>query len=358
MLRLYIPEVPPLSGPWALCTLFPLSGKHPSPLASGQFSFIFLCLGLTCCFWNSPVSEPSRVGPTYVPASACPRCFLGPGTQEALSKCSAKGSRTLALLLDWSFVLSSTRANHPARQTVFTNHFCVCSGSQVFTYDGQQDAAGVSAGGPETHVMQPKGDGATAVTARTARQRLEQEEGPQVMAPPPWGLRALTFWTYDLSGPSWQKERGTRSQGEEKRNPDAGSAHASTLCPAPQFPSVASARRVCVAGPMGRPPQNTPGLGHQAEPFPLTTLRGRDPQWARCTETITPSSLPKPLEITCGPSSCSSPAGRFSRPLTPRALNWGYLQYGQKASPGSLGALLTRLTPLSFPDRVRAAVSQ
>ncbi|KAI4532556.1 hypothetical protein MG293_017821 [Ovis ammon polii] len=227
---------------------------------------------------------------------------------------------------------------------------------QVFTYDGQQDAAGVSAGGPETHVMRPKGDGATAVTARTARQRLEREERPQVMAPPPWGLRVLTFWTSDLSGPSWQKERGTRSQGEEKRNPDASSAHASTLCPALQFPSVASARRVCVAGPMGRPPQNTPGLGHQAEPFPLTTLRGHDPQWARCTETITPSSLPKPLEITCGPSSCSSPEGRFSRPLTPRALNWGYLQYGQKASPGSLGALLTRLTPLSFPDRVRAAV--
>ncbi|KAI4553595.1 hypothetical protein MJT46_015775 [Ovis ammon polii x Ovis aries] len=114
---------------------------------------------------------------------------------------------------------------------------------QVFTYDGQQDAAGVSAGGPETHVMRPKGDGATAVTARTARQRLEREERPQVMAPPPWGLRVLTFWTSDLSGPSWQKERGTRSQGEEKRNPDASSAHASTLCPAPQFPSVASARR-------------------------------------------------------------------------------------------------------------------
>ena len=128
VLRLYSPEVPPLSGPWALCTLFPLSGKHPSPLPSGQFSFIFLCLGLTCCFWNSPVSEPSRVGPTYVPASACPQCFLSPGTQEALSKCSAKGSRTLALLLDWSSTLSSTRANHPARQTVFTNHFCVCSG--------------------------------------------------------------------------------------------------------------------------------------------------------------------------------------------------------------------------------------
>lgn len=40
--------------------------------------------------------------------------------------------------------------------------------------------------------------------------------------------------------------------------------------------------------PWDVPPQNTPGLGHQAEPFLLTTLRGRDPQWARCTGTTAP----------------------------------------------------------------------
>ena len=53
-----------------------------------------------------------------------------------------------------------------------------------------------------------------------------------------------------------------------------------------------------MAGPMRRPPHNNPGLGYQVEPFLLTTLRGRDPQWARSTGTITPSSLPKPLAIS------------------------------------------------------------
>ena len=71
-----------------------------------------------------------------------------------------EGSLTLALLLGWSPLLSSTGANHPACQTFFTKHFCLCFGSQGITFDGQQDAAGLSARGPETHVVQLKGDGA------------------------------------------------------------------------------------------------------------------------------------------------------------------------------------------------------
>lgn len=68
-------------------------------------------------------------------------------------------SLTLALLLGWSLLLSSTGANRPAHQTFFTEHFCLCSGSQGITFDGQ-DAAGLSAGGLETHLVWLEGDGA------------------------------------------------------------------------------------------------------------------------------------------------------------------------------------------------------
>lgn len=96
-------------------------------------------------------------------------------------------------------------------------------------------------------------------------------------------------------GPAGKRKEEREPRVKKKRKPDVGSAHASTLRPAPQFPSV----RLRMLGGHGRThgpsPPNTPGLGYPAEPFLLTTLRGHDPQWARCTGTVTASSLPTPL---------------------------------------------------------------
>ena len=195
-----------------------------------------------------------------------------------------EGSLTLALLLGWSPLLSSTRANRPARQTFFTKHFCLCSGSQGITFDGQQDAAGLSAGGPETHVVRLKGDGPDGCDGRNGRQR------PHHAA---WESSRSGHLIYP--GPAGKRKEEREPRVKKKRKPDVGSAHASTLRPAPQFPSV----RLRMLGGHGRTqgpsPPNTPGLGYPAEPFLLTTLRGHDPQWARCTGTITASSLPTPL---------------------------------------------------------------
>ena len=80
--------------------------SNPSPLPSGQFSFISLCLDLTCCFWNSPDSEPSRAGPTCVTGIGASTALPGPrytgGAQETLNgrfahTCSPLGMESVTI---------------------------------------------------------------------------------------------------------------------------------------------------------------------------------------------------------------------------------------------------------------------
>ncbi|KAM9680414.1 uncharacterized protein ACBT57_002692 isoform 3-T14 [Dama dama] len=77
---------------------------------------------LTCCFWNRPDSEPSRAGPT---------CITGIGA---------------------STVLPGPRYTGGAQEMLNER-------SHGITFDGQ-DAAGLSAGGLETHLVWLEGDGA------------------------------------------------------------------------------------------------------------------------------------------------------------------------------------------------------
>lgn len=331
-----------LSGPWALCTLLPLSGKHPRiwpvllhfpllrplPAVSGIVQLV----------------SPSRVGPDmsrhqHVHGAS------GPGTQEALSKCSAKGSRTPLSSWIGVSVLSSTRANHPARQTVFTNQFlCVLRGhrsSPTMANKTRQVSALEASGDPRDAA--PKGDGATAVTARTA-----SAAGTGGGAASEGSLRGAC--EPSRSGHMiYPSPAGKRKEERDPRVKKRGTLMLALLTPAPSAPP----RNSLLSPPQGGyawqdpwevPPEHSrpwaPGGA-----FSLTTLRGRDPQWARCTETITPSSLPKPLEITLWPLLLFQPLqGDFRRPLTPRALNWAISSTDKKASRP--GRLLTRLTPL------------
>ncbi|XP_060984926.1 uncharacterized protein LOC133046082 isoform X1 [Dama dama] len=116
--------------------------------------------------------SPQGQGPHASRASARPRCFLGPGTQEVLRKCSTKG--------------------HMASPSMAKTQQVSALGAWRLTWCGSR-------------VTGPNGcDGRNSASAAT-----------------PCGLGVLTFWASDLSGPSWQKERGTRTQvcGKDRTTP-------------------------------------------------------------------------------------------------------------------------------------------
>lgn len=148
--------------------------------------------------------SPQGQGPHASRASARPRCFLGPGTQELLRKCSTEVRSHL--LSSWDGVcyyqapgltvqpvrLSSRSTfvcapGHKASPSMAKTQQVSALGARRLTWCGSR-------------VTGPNGcDGRNSASAAT-----------------PCGLGVLTFWASDLSGPSWQEERGTRTQGEEE----------------------------------------------------------------------------------------------------------------------------------------------